>query len=124
MSIYDHPRQTMSDSIAQDVSARLPGGSSAPRTEYRPSSGHRVLPARVTAHRRSVEVGAATGPAMARDAEAALLADAGRSLYLKHRAHGIAVGSHCWAADNYAGYLGWDARLVGPQQALRHVFGV
>jgi hypothetical protein len=106
------------------VDACQPGGSSSPRTEYK-SAGHRVPPPHVQIARRQQElIDATTGLGVARDAEASLLGAVEHSRYLKDKSHGIAVGLACRAADDHAGYVGWDARLKGPQETLRHLFGV
>jgi hypothetical protein len=125
MTIY-RVDMTTYHTVADDVTTRLPGASSAPQTEYRPSAGHRVPPARVRAYRRHVEIDGDSGPAVARSVDERLRTAVDDHLAARERAIGIAVGSHCRAADNFSGYLGEqsDARLKGPQAALRHLFGV
>ena len=124
MTAYNSP---MGTSIADNVDARLPGTFSAPRTGY-PTSGHRIPPQHVRMARRQELIDADTGPGVARDAEASLLGAVEAHVYRKDRAHGIAVGLACRGADDFSGYLstGEDefTRLRGPQDVLRHVFGV
>ena len=125
MSYYDTRRDPVPPPDMVAVDARQPGGSSAPQTAYPSSAGHRIPPQHVRMARRRQElIDATTGPGVARDAEASLLGAVEHSRYLKDKSHGIAVGLACRAADDFSGHVGHDARLKGPQDSLKYIFGI
>jgi hypothetical protein len=122
--MYDRRRDPVPPPDMAAVDARQSGGSGAPQTEYR-SAGHRSAPPRIqTARRRQELIDATTGPGVARDAEASLLGAVEGHLYRKDKAHAIAVGLAARAADDFSGYVGHDARLKGPQDHLKYIFGI
>jgi hypothetical protein len=113
-----------------------PGTSDAPRTQYK-SSGHKIPGQGERIRRRTQEmVNGDTGPVVFHQTEHNLqvavehpdLSDVDAYHAARAISHGIAVGAACRAAEPYAGYLstGEDtsARLRGPQDQIRHLFGV
>jgi hypothetical protein len=131
MSMYDVPRadfrQPMGEEMAT-VDPRLPGGPSTPTTEYRPSAGPRVLPARVRAQR---QIDAMSGEALDHrmrgrlDEAMAGMDENGQYMARREMAHGVAVGAHIRAgAAHPAGYLGGGVRLAGPGAGtIQHIMG-
>jgi hypothetical protein len=111
------------------VDVRQPGTSGAAHTQYQAvkSAGHKV-----PAYRRRVQIqidassGEALDGRMAAQLTAELdgMSDRDRHTARREVAHGQALGAHLRAADRFSGYLGHDARLKGPHDQLRYLFGV